>query len=103
MSAHLESTTRPNGKVYRPRRPPRVEEYGDGDGSTGVMVLGTHNAFHAGLLAAGSINAYDLDPTNLTVCWLKLVPWDATGGGYDRTWIDDPVTGTPAVMWNIPW
>lgn len=93
-------TTRPNGKVYRPRKSVAVDTFENYEGE-GVVVWRTHNFFHAGLLAAHEILSRDLDPAHVSLSWWRKVPWDATGNNeYDWTLIDDPTSGVPVVVWD---
>lgn len=99
-----ETTVRPNGKVYRPRRRIQVEEFETPDEGTGIMVLRTHNVMYASLLAARALHNLDLDPAKPILTWVKDVPWDDSGM-YDYSWVYDPVRGIPVVYWNPenPW
>lgn len=93
------STTiqRPNGKTYRPRKPPSVQLIADHNDDTGVIVLRTHDYQRAIELASHLIDEYGLNPTVAYTAWWRLVPFDPSGY-HDTAWIDDPVRGTPCVV-----
>jgi len=99
MSAPFETTTRPNGKSYRPRYGPRVEEFYDYDGDAGVAVVGTHDLETAYRLAWFLICDLDLNPSDSVLDWWRLVPWDQSGQ-FERSWITDLKRGSPAVIWG---
>lgn len=90
---------RPNGKPYRPRKPPSVELAEDSGGDTVVMVLRTHDTDLARRMAARFIAEYDLNADDCYLAWQRLVPWDA-GSGCDTSWISDGTHGMPAVIWE---
>ena len=90
---------RPNGKWWRGRNPIRVSCVAGYDGE-GVVVLGTHDVDLATRLAIKEIADLDLIDVPAQVTWWRLVPWDVSGDGYDRTWITDKVGGTPCVVWT---
>ena len=94
------TTVRPNGKTWRGRKPIRVREFTDYDGCTGIVVLGTHDAWEATVLAAYLIAEYELWAGDAVADWWRLVPWDTCGGGFDSTWITDPERGTPCVVFQ---
>lgn len=95
-----ETLTRPNGKPYRPRSAPRVDEYVDPSECTAVMVLFTHDTDRAAALAAARWQSYSDCPMPAgQQQWLRLVPFD-TGSGYDRNWTHDPVRGTACVVFD---
>jgi hypothetical protein len=102
MSERPAPVQRPNGKWWKGRKPIRVEEFMDYDGGEALVVLGTHDIEKAADLVGEKRIADDL---GLSVedgeqHWWRLVPWDATGAGFDSTWIVDPVGGTPCVVWT---
>jgi len=93
-----DTITRPNGKVWRGRLPVRVREFTDIDWCTGIVVLGTQDAWEATVLAANLIAEYELRASDARADWWRLVPWDTCGGGFDSTYITDPERGTPCVV-----
>ena len=99
MSERPAPVQRPNGKWWRGRKPIRVSFVDSYDGDGGV-VLGTHDIDEATRLAIKDLASLDLIDAPAQVAWWRLVPWDATGAGYDSTWIVDPVGGTPCVVWT---
>lgn len=89
---------RPNGKLYRARKPPEVTTYQDWrDDVTCGLVLRTHDVELALQLAADLIAELELVPANASTHWWRLAPFK-NGSGYDRNWIDDPVRGVPCVV-----
>lgn len=98
-------TARPNGALYRPRKPIRVESCMWNDDSTAVLVYGTHDTALAQPLAEAEWRAegfgYELpEPTPI---WIKNVPWDALGLGYDRTVLEvggNTKGSTPALRYG---
>lgn len=96
----LEPVTRPNGKVYRPRKvaayPVSDDDY---DALTGVVVLGTHDVGLAGALGAQAAAYWADEPVavvNPAVGWYRL--------GYswgELTWLHDEVTGRAGVMFRV--
>lgn len=96
-----EVITRPNGKVWRGRKPIRTAEFSGLDGELGLIVLGTHDVEEA---TRRAMNTQTWTDGELWYCeprreWWRLVPWD-TGYGYDSSWIDDPERGTPCVVFG---
>lgn len=90
---------RPNGKIYRPRKPPEVTTYQDWrDDVTCCAVLRTHDVELALQLAADVIAEHELVPESAHARWWRLVPFKVGSGLYDRNWIDDPVHGVPCVV-----
>lgn len=94
--------TRPNGKPYRPRKDPSVQEFTDSQEYTGLVVLRTHDVELARRLAEPLIAEYELWNTEPTREWWRSVPWD-TSGYCDRSYVDDPVRGIPCVVFQPPW
>lgn len=92
-----EAMVRPNGKLYRPRKPPEVVTFHDYHECTGVAVLRTLDVQTAVELAADQIAEFDLDPANAGTDWWRSVPWDPTGYG-DWAYLSDPVRGVPCVV-----
>lgn len=93
-----EKITRPNGKTYSPRRPPRVDHYTNHDEVACVVVIGTHDLDVAAQLAASLWDHHEPIPTG-TRSWWRIVPWD-TGTGYDRNWVTDETRGAPVVYFD---
>jgi len=97
--------TRPNGKPYRPRKPPAGTYLDDLVGSGAVLILRTHDV-DAHLAWARELwrreTGEDVQLVGVAR-WVRLVPWDASGHGGDSTWIgchgDDP-RGCPAVQYH---
>lgn len=88
--AELVPVTRPNGKVYRPRKPPRaVPVEDDRDGST-VYVLGTHDVERARALAQRVT----------TVCpYPRAESWHRLGmRNGDPYYVYDDVRGAPSLV-----
>lgn len=95
-----EPIVRPNGKPYRPRTAPRVEEFYASDDEACLVVIGTHDLDVAAELARPSWEScYDGPLPDGVRAWWRLVPW-STGHGYDSSWIDDPVRGRPVVTYR---
>lgn len=97
-------TERPNGSLYRPRKPLRVESCAWNDDSFAVLVYGTHDATLARDLAApeweAEIGGEMPEPVPV---WLKQVPWDALGLGYARTVLEvggNTKGSTPALRYG---
>lgn len=92
-------TYRPNGKLYRPRKPPRAivfDEEGHSDES--VLVLGTHDIKHACEVA-------ELEVKRMLGSGLK--PGSPDKGWYiekyrngELTWVYDDVKGQAGVWFN---
>lgn len=90
---------RPNGKIYRPRKPPEVTTYQDWrDDLTCGLVLRTDDVELALHLAADAIAEYDLVTESAHAVWWRLVPFKVGSGSYERNWIADPVRGVPCVV-----
>jgi hypothetical protein len=91
----LVPVTRPNGKTYRPRKPPRAYECEDQRyGLSGVVVLGTHDIERAARLANGLLD----EPVSLYPRrreWLR----DGMSSG-ERQWMQDEVHGAPCVVFG---
>lgn len=92
--------TRPNGKVWRPRKPLRINTFDNPEGMTGVVVFGTHDEDTAARAAQRELAFWDLALVTGHAAWWRLVPWDAFNLGCDSTWINDPVRGTPCVVFG---
>lgn len=97
MSAGI---VRPNGKVWRGRKPVTVQPFIDYDGSACLVVLGTHDIEEATRLAQHQPewSESELHLVEPTTDWWRLVPWDVNDMGFDRTWIIDRKRGTPCVV-----
>ena len=104
MSATTERPTlprpivRPNGKVWRPRKPLRFTEFSTNDYETGFVVFGTHDVEEALNLLGIYFSDYGLDPEQAEVTWWRSVPW--SDGGFDYSFITDPERGTPCVVFE---
>lgn len=92
-----ELLVRPNGKPYKPRKPPSVETIVDDRDDTGVVVLRTHDFRRAIELASRLIDEFELDPTTAYTGWWRSVPFDPSGY-HDTAFIEDPVRGVPCVV-----
>jgi hypothetical protein len=93
----VSAIQRPNGKTYRPRKPPAVESYVDWyDDAECVVVTRTHDIPLALELAAERIADLELSPELARTDWWRLVPWAADC--YDTSWINDPARGIPVVV-----
>jgi hypothetical protein len=94
--SEVEPTVRPNGKVYRPRRPLRSAPYDDHDFQHGVIVLGTHDielARAAAVRAGCECGEPKFDkgsPGWLRQGYQHGEPW----------WINDDVRGAAAVTFG---
>lgn len=80
-------TVRPNGKVYRRRKPLQARSCCWNEWSVVVLVYGTHDRELARDLAQTEWDREQIDgemPEPVAI-WIKEVPWDALGYGYDRT------------------
>lgn len=95
----LVPVVRPNGKVYRPRRPPRAVrcDLDDprSDLSEIVIVVGTHDVDRARALAlrlAGDVSARPLWGEQ----WYRV----AIRNG-DRVYVQDEVSGAPALDFGV--
>lgn len=98
-------TPRPSGALYRPRRPLRVEACMWCDDQLAVLVYGTHDPdlAHELALAEWAREGADGPLPEPLPCWLKSVPWDALGLGYDRTILDvhgNTKGSTPALRYG---
>lgn len=96
------TVTRPNGKVYRARKPPSVVEFSDSDYMTGIAVLRTHDVAEAVRLAGALLAEHELDVNDNRLDWWRLVPFDPHNAGYDRNWVTDTTRGVPCVVWMQP-
>lgn len=103
MTSRSDATIRPNGKPYRPRKPIEAVEFSTGDGDTGIAVMRTHDIEYARENYADMLAARDLTDIEAKCDWWRLVPWDAAGAGTDRSYISDPVHGTPCVVFEPEW
>lgn len=96
--------TRPNGKVYRPRKPGlRAHawgEIGDPDG-WGVVVLGTlDDSPHARNWARAACIHWYADPDLFDIAHPGPGWWRDGYGPHGRQWINDPERGAPGVMYT---
>lgn len=101
-------TTRPNGKPYRPRRPPEVVVCFDEDNvEHEVIVTRTDDKTEAHRLAVSQLKAlaqlHEMPlpaPEDGRLAWLRLVPFDPAGY-FDQAFIWDEVRGTPCICWDF--
>ena len=99
----LETVTRPDGRVYRPRKAPEALLTGyDGD-VEGVIVLRTHNVEVAQELALDELarydSAWDVKLGMASLDWGHFRPDRATDGLAWETHAD--CSGTPAVHFGV--
>lgn len=93
-----EPITRPNGKLYRPRKL-IAAAVDDGDGGVGgVMILGTHDTGRAQAFA----NEYAMWVTDEKVTAIKPLPgWYREGfSGGELRWISDEEHGRAGVWFQ---
>jgi hypothetical protein len=99
----LPSFTRPNGKVYRPRKPPIAECTHDDDGE-GILVVRTLDidvAREVARRAWGRIETdFTVDEVKVATGWFRLVPWSDNWGDDSSTWIEDKAHGSPCVLFG---
>jgi hypothetical protein len=89
--------TRPNGKIYRPRKVVCHSWENDPGFEEGVVILGTHD-----------VEACRAFATEMVQYWIKgevadnpRVGWFRDGfESGRRMWVDDPVRGAAGVMWD---
>jgi hypothetical protein len=99
----LVPTTRPNGKVYLPRKPPIADlTYGDYL-ANGVIVLRTHDIDLARFLARPLweeevTDSIDIDTVTAHLNWVHLCPH----GPDEFQWVTDEVRGVPSVSFWRP-
>jgi hypothetical protein len=106
----IAPTARPNGKLYRPRKPLRTHAVSWNEDCTVVLVYGTHDADLAHDLAQAEwcreVDGREGNDSTLPEpqrIWTKLVPWDALGYGYDRTILQvsgDTKGSTPTLQYG---
>jgi hypothetical protein len=89
--ADLVPVIRPDGRVYRPRKPPRATIV-DVDGRTYVYVLGTHDEPRGRALAQRLTN---VDPYANPPTWQRL----AIRNG-ERWFVQDDVRGAPCLIFE---
>jgi hypothetical protein len=92
-----ETFVRPNGKAYKPRRPPSVAFWLDHHEHEAVAVMRTHDFQRAIELASRWIDDLGLDPTAAYTTWWRYVPFDPTRT-FDASYIYDNVRGVPCVV-----
>ena len=96
-------TTRPNGKVYRPRKGLHASVCCSEDHGDGIIVRGTLDIERARELArkiwGHTDNDDTVDDAPTLTGWYRLVPWDSYGG-YDSTWMVDEAHGAPCVVFG---
>jgi hypothetical protein len=91
--------TRPNGKTYRPRKPPVASQFADPDGDFGgVVVQRTHDIDTARRLAQNVLDEYEMDPDAFERVWWRLGISDN-----GLMWLDDPTRGVPCIVWRYEW
>lgn len=104
MSGVGLETVRPNGKVYRRRTPLTSKPVVWNDEWTIVMVYGTHDPEAARELAQAEwTRECDGELPEPVKEWIREVPWDALGLGYDRTIMSvsgDSRGSTPALRYG---
>lgn len=97
-------TTRPNGSIYRPRKPLRVQSVMWNEDYYVVLVYGTHDPDVAREIAQREWDAEQEGPLpEPQRLWTKTVPWDPFGYGYDRTIMDvsgDSKGSTPTLQYG---
>lgn len=93
----LTAVVRPNGRTYRPRKPPRAFEIMNydawGEVPGWIYVIGTNDIATAYQLASGNWRGVDLGSAEQT--WLR----DTIRNG-ERCHEYDPVRGAPAVIFE---
>lgn len=95
----LVPVLRPNGKLYRPRKPPAAVVVPDHhDEYHWIYVLRTHDIARAHELATALALRWGFDLDDCEV-WREWVH-DAIEGG-DRFWRNDPVRGVPTVIFEL--
>lgn len=98
----MDPITRPNGKVYRPRKtvthPWDNTETDPSRGRCGVYVFGTHDIEATRAEAADAIRYYhdsSMTASDPQLVWVR----DAIEYG-QRVWMHDAVRGRAAVQWT---
>lgn len=88
--------TRPNGKVWRGRKPIRIAYFLDPWDDEGIVVLGTHDV-DAALAIIGDTTVFEYGCTRegAELDWWRRVPWP---NPIDGSWITDEERGTPCVV-----
>ena len=103
MSDLTEVVIRPNGKMYKARKPCFVLTWLDGD-YRAVAVFRTHDVKLARWLAKsfwGDLDSdTEIEDASVDINWWRLVPFDPSGE-YDSSWIDDEVRGIPCVVFRV--
>jgi len=94
-----------DGKPYRPRKPIETQFVEDGWGDViWFVVWRTHDIAEAERRALREVPGH-MGPVTVPEpkqVWLKVVPWDAFGHGYDRSIIEvEPRHGTPCVEYRF--
>ena len=96
----LDPVTRPNGKLYQPRKI-RAEIWYDRDSiESQVVVLGTHNLVLAGIKAG--LVALSID-TNLTTADPVAGWWRSSIRNHEPFWDYDTVRGAAGVLFQLVW
>jgi hypothetical protein len=94
------NVTRPNGRIYRPRKPPRglpVVNYRDD--VEWIYIIGTHDVERARSLAEqiATRDGYELDSTRAPErSWQRL----AMRNG-DQMYVPDEVHGAPTIIFKV--
>lgn len=99
MTGELVPVTRPDGRVYRPRKAPRAVEVDNPDGQGNepgsyIYVLGTHDVARAYELASARWRGVEGLTAEQT--WLRLMMRDG-----DQVFDHDPVRGAAAVIFEV--
>jgi hypothetical protein len=99
--------TRPNGKVYRPRKPPVADLYVNEESwYAGVIVVRTFDVDVARELARplwGEVEVEEsIDEIIADLDWRRSVPF-STQGNLDREWMLDEICGVPCVHFRSKW
>ena len=94
-----------NGATYRPRKPIMTQFVDDGWGEVcWFIVWYTHDLQEAEARALREVPMH-LGPVTVPEpkqVWLKIVPWDQYGHGYDRSIIEtEPKKGSPCVEYRF--
>lgn len=99
----LVSVTRPDGRVYKPRKAPRAylvnDEYaGPGEPDTEIYVLGTHDVERAYALAVqlAKRDGLAVDRSTAELGWIRQAIRDG-----NPVFDSDPVKGAAAVSFDV--
>jgi hypothetical protein len=110
----MDAITRPNGKVYRPRKPPVAQTlWYEDEGIHAVLVFGTHDPVVARPLAEAAVQAavdefYSGIAVSFTDIEAPRLVWYGTqiagtndDGSLRVTYGPDAERGRPAVLWDV--